>query len=240
MSRILVIDDEKATLNMFKMLLTAYGHEVITAEDGESGIDLFGSEQPELVMTDIKMPGIDGLEVLGRIKEMSPDAEVIVITGHGDMDLAIKALNLDATDFLNKPVKREDLEKALQLSQDRREFAHKKKDDISLQKENGLSVIRITGSLTSKSEGLLQDTFDEALTTTRNNLLLVFQEKASINGAAMDSLYNAVEKARLKGLNVFIAGLSDNFRAVLDSMGISQMAAIHTTEGEARNALPQQ
>ena len=58
------------------------------------------------------MPGMDGLQVLGKIKAVSPEAEVIVITGHGDMELAIKALNLDATDFLNKPVKREDLEKS--------------------------------------------------------------------------------------------------------------------------------
>lgn len=223
---------------MFKMLLTAYGHDVVTAENGETGIELFDAEQPEMVMTDIKMPGMDGLEVLSRIKAIAPDAEVIVITGHGDMDLAIKALNLDATDFLNKPVKREDLEKALQLSSDRREFASRKKDDVKLTMEDNLAVIKVTGNLTSNSEGLLLDIFDEAMATSKGNLLLTFQEKSSINGAAMDTLYSVVEKARTKGMNVFIAGLSGNFRAVLDSMGISQMAAIHTTEREARDSIP--
>ncbi|CCO25338.1 response regulator [Maridesulfovibrio hydrothermalis] len=238
MSRILVIDDEKATLNMFKMLLNAYGHEVLTAENGETGIELFDAERPELVMTDIKMPGMDGLEVLNKIKEMSPDAEVIVITGHGDMDLAIKALNLDATDFLNKPVKREDLEKALNLSADRRAFALKKQDEVQLSLEEDLAVIKITGNLTSKSEGLLLDIFDEAVATAKSNFLLTFQEKASINGAAVDTLYKVVEKARTKGREVLIAGLSENFRAVLDSMGISQMASIHKTEQDARENLP--
>lgn len=237
MSRILVIDDEKATLNMFKMLLSAYGHEVLTAENGEDGIKLFDAKQPELVMTDIKMPGIDGLEVLSRIKAISPNAEVIVITGHGDMELAIKALNLDATDFLNKPVKREDLEKALQLSDDRRAFALQKKDDIMLILENNLAVIKVTGNLTSKSEGLLTDIFDEAMATEKKNFLLTFQEKSSINGAAMDSLYKMVEKARTSGCRIFITGLSENFRTVLDSMGISQMASIHETEHGARDCI---
>ncbi len=223
---------------MFKMLLSAYGHEVLTAENGESGIEIFDAEQPELVMTDIKMPGMDGLEVLSKIKAISPDSEVIVITGHGDMELAIKALNLDATDFLNKPVKREDLEKALQLSADRRDFARKKQDDVTLSLEENLAVINVSGNLSSKSEGLLIDVFDEAMATAKSYFLLTFQEKASINGAAMDTLYKVVEKARTKGCNVYISGLSENFRAVLGSMGFSQMASIHETESEARSILP--
>lgn len=237
MSRILVIDDEKATLNMFKMLLSAYGHEVLTAENGEEGISVFDTEKPDLVMTDIKMPGMDGLQVLGKIKSISPDSEVIVITGHGDMDLAIKALNLDATDFLNKPVKREELEKALKLSADRIKFACSRQKDISLILEDDLAVINVTGNLTSKSEGLLLDVFDEALATAKENFLLVFEEKSSINGAAMDSLFQLVEKARTRGCGVHIAGLSENFRSVLHSMGIIQMASVYETEAEARENL---
>ncbi|WP_320009185.1 response regulator [Maridesulfovibrio sp.] len=237
MSKILVIDDEKATLNMFKMLLTAYGHEVLTAENGEAGVRIFDTEQPDLVMTDIKMPGMDGLQVLGRIKSISPDSEVIVITGHGDMELAIKALNLDATDFLNKPVKREDLEKALKLSQDRIEFARSRQKDIRLTLEDDLAVINVTGNLTSKSEGLLLDVFDEALSTAKGTFLLIFQEKSSINGAAMDSLLKLVEKARTRGCGVHIAGLSENFRSVLHSMGITQMASVYETEADARASL---
>ncbi len=119
-------------------------------------------------MTDIKMPGMDGLQVLGKIKSISPDSEVIVITGHGDMDLAIKALNLDATDFLNKPVKREELEKALQLSADRIEFARSRQKDIVLTLEDDLAVINVSGNLTSKSEGLLQDILTRRLPQPRD------------------------------------------------------------------------
>jgi len=83
MDKILVIDDEKATLAMFRLFLEAYGYVVLTAENGTQGLEIFSKEKPDLVITDIKMPGIDGLTVLQRIKDIDPKAGVIVITGHG-------------------------------------------------------------------------------------------------------------------------------------------------------------
>ncbi len=234
MSKILVIDDEKATLSMFKMLLSVYGHEVLTAENGEVGIELFAAEKPDLVMTDIKMPGMDGLQVLGKIKAVSPEAEVIVITGHGDMELAIKALNLDATDFLNKPVKREDLEKALKLSEERRAFVLSKKDEVKLAFEGGVAVISVMGSLTSKSDGFINDIFADAINSDCRKILMIFQEKSSINGGGMDSLIKGIEKAYSHNCKLYIAGLSDNFQSVFRSMGISSMASMYETEADAR------
>ncbi len=117
--KILVIDDERPTLKMFSLLLTAYGYEILTAENGHEGVKIFKKESPGLVLTDIKMPIMDGIEVLKEIKKINPQTEVIVITGHGDMDLAIQALNLDATDFINKPLQREDLERALSRAGER-------------------------------------------------------------------------------------------------------------------------
>ncbi|WP_449243455.1 response regulator, partial [Desulfovibrio sp.] len=116
---VLLIDDEKPTLNMFRLMLGVYGYGVLTAEDGEEGVEIFAANRPPLVITDIKMPGLNGIEVLKRIKALDHRTEVIVITGHGDMDLAIEALNLDATDFINKPVHRHALEQALQRAQAR-------------------------------------------------------------------------------------------------------------------------
>ncbi|WP_291326691.1 response regulator [Desulfovibrio sp. UCD-KL4C] len=234
MSKILVIDDEKATLSMFKMLLSVYGHEVLIAENGEVGIELFAAENPDLVMTDIKMSGMDGLQVLGKIKAMSPEAEVIVITGHGDMELAIKALNLDATDFLNKPVKREDLEKALKLSEERRAFVLSKRDEVKLTFEGDVTVISVMGSLTSKSDGLINDIFAEAINSDCKEILMIFQEKSSINGGGMDSLIKGIEKAYSHNCKLYIAGLSDNFQSVFHSMGISTMASMYETEADAR------
>lgn len=123
MAKILVIDDEKPTLKMFRLFLSAYGYEVLTAENGAEGLEIFKKERPPIVLTDIKMPGIDGLAVLQKIKEIDKNTEVIVITGHGDTDLAKQALTLDAVDFINKPIKKEALDAALKRAQKRLDSA---------------------------------------------------------------------------------------------------------------------
>ena len=119
MKKILIVDDEQATLHMFQLFLSAYGYEVFVAENGAEGLAIFEKEHPRIVFTDIKMPGVDGFEVLRRIKTLDPRVEVIIITGHGDMDLAVKALSLDATDFINKPIHRTALDEALSKAEAR-------------------------------------------------------------------------------------------------------------------------
>jgi YesN/AraC family two-component response regulator len=121
--KILVIDDEKPTLSMFRLFLDAYGYRVYTAENGADGLEIFQKEKPAIVLTDIKMPGVDGLAVLQQIKEIAPETAVIVITGHGDTDLAEQAVALHAVDFINKPIKKEALDAALEKA--RQELAAK-------------------------------------------------------------------------------------------------------------------
>ena len=127
MKTVLVIDDETATLTMFRLFLNAYGYAVLNAENGATGLRLVQEHHPGIVFTDLKMPGMDGFEVLKQIKKTAPETDVIVITGHGDMDHVVRALNLDATDFINKPIGRGALDAALKraesrLRNDRREI----------------------------------------------------------------------------------------------------------------------
>jgi len=117
--RLLLIDDEPGIRKMMSLDLSADGYQVFSAEDGGSGLAVFERERPDIVLTDIKMPGLDGLEVLKRIKEASPETEVIVITGHGDMDTAIKSLQLEAGDFVTKPISDEALAVALKRARER-------------------------------------------------------------------------------------------------------------------------
>lgn len=110
MTSILIIDDEQPTLQMLTLYLEACGHEVLTAENEMQGLEVFKSRKPSIVLTDIKMPGKDGFDVLRQIKAIAPLTEVIVITGHGDKDLAKQAFALKASAFFNKPLDTEALD----------------------------------------------------------------------------------------------------------------------------------
>ena len=117
MRKVLVIDDEQPTLFMFNLFLEAFGYQVITAQNADSGIALFEKERPSIVFTDIKMPGMDGLDALKLLKSADPDVQVIVMTGHGDQDLMTQAEKLDATAFIHKPIDRKALENALKTAE---------------------------------------------------------------------------------------------------------------------------
>jgi signal transduction histidine kinase len=111
--KLLVVDDEEGIRKVLSISLSDIGYEVFTAENGDQALELFRKETPPIVLTDIKMPGMDGIELLQKIKLENPDTEVIMITGHGDMDLAIKSLKFRAIDFVTKPINDEVLEIAL-------------------------------------------------------------------------------------------------------------------------------
>ena len=124
---ILLADDEAGIRKVLSISLRDLGYTVHTAVDGETALQIFRRKKPAIVLTDIKMPGMDGIQLLRKIKQESPDTEVIMITGHGDIDLAIKSLKFEATDFITKPINGEVLEIALQRAQERiamRELLH--------------------------------------------------------------------------------------------------------------------
>lgn len=104
MSKILVIDDERAIRNTLKEVLEYEKHEVDLAEDGPSGLDLFNTNTYDIVLCDIKMAKMDGIEVLQKILEISADTPVIMISGHGNIDTAVEAIKKGAYDFLEKPL----------------------------------------------------------------------------------------------------------------------------------------
>jgi DNA-binding NtrC family response regulator len=103
MSTILVIDDEEIVRISCERSLDAEGFEVKTAGSGREGIALLEQESFALVLLDIKMPDMDGIEVLNKIKSTWPETKVIMITGYSSVDTAVKTLRLGALNYLEKP-----------------------------------------------------------------------------------------------------------------------------------------
>jgi len=101
--RVLVVDDEKIMLDSIARILIKEGYEVRTAFSGEEAIEKFDQESFDIVLLDIKMPGMGGIETLRRLKEMDPAITILIITGYPSIDSAVKAIKLGAYDYITKP-----------------------------------------------------------------------------------------------------------------------------------------
>ena len=102
--KVLIVDDERAIRNSLGEILTDEGYEVDTAEDGAVALQKVEKEKFDVIFCDIKMPGMDGIEVLGKLTEMGIDAAVVMISGHADIDTAVECIKKGAFDFVQKPL----------------------------------------------------------------------------------------------------------------------------------------
>ncbi len=237
--KVLVIDDESATLTMFRLFLVAYGHEVLLAEHGRTGIELVRRHRPQIVFTDLKMPEIDGLEVLKEIKKIDPRTEVIVITGHGDMDLAIQALNLDATDFINKPIMRSALDAALRRAAERLRHPLPDLCEVAFSEKDGLCRIHIKGTLRRENRDALLQCCQKACSAKCDCILLHFMDNSAVNGGGISELINCLSTIHRSAKAVAVVGLSENFRVIFQMVGIGRFAELFDTEAQAIAAISQ-
>jgi FixJ family two-component response regulator len=118
-NKLLLVDDEDGIRTVLSLLLADMGFAVTTAARGDEALAIYQEQRPAIVLSDIKMPGMDGIELLKRVKALNPDTEVLLLTGHGDMELAVAGLRHGAGDFLNKPVSDAALEVALDRARER-------------------------------------------------------------------------------------------------------------------------
>ena len=102
--KILVIDDERSIRNSLKEILADEGYDVDVAENGLQGCEMVEKEKYRVIFCDIKMPEMDGMEVLDKLTEMGIDSAVIMISGHGDIDTAVECIKRGAFDFIQKPL----------------------------------------------------------------------------------------------------------------------------------------
>lgn len=127
-ANILVTDDEKSIRNSLKEILEFEGYEVHEAENGSEAISKFQEHKIDLMLLDIKMKGMDGMEVLKKLRDMQQDFPVIMISGHGNIELAVEATKLGAFDFIEKPPDLNRLLVSVRNALDRRELAQENKN----------------------------------------------------------------------------------------------------------------
>ncbi len=196
--KILLIDDEPDIRDIMHLSLTDAGYEVICAGDGMHGLDLLNSHAPQIIVTDIKMPGLSGLEVLEKVKTLHPETEVIVTTGFADIEKATIALQHDASDFITKPV--DDarlhlaLDRALKRYRDRKSLADYTR---LLEKENLKTSAELIQNVNYQSR-LIESSMDGILGCDGNDVVITYN-------TAMEILlgYPKHEVIKIRGLQDF-------------------------------------
>ena len=151
MARILVIDDEPGIRSTVRDILEDEGHAVFLAEDGVVGLELLDAERPDLAILDVWLPRMGGLEALGEMKRRRSELEVVVVSGHGTIDMAVRALKLGAFDFIEKPLSMDRIltavRNALEIGELRRENRNLKRAAAS-----SVGTEPIIGGSTSMTE----------------------------------------------------------------------------------------
>jgi DNA-binding NtrC family response regulator len=162
--RILVVDDEEIIRHLFQRTLEEAGYNVVTAANGEEALQEVNKSEPEMVLLDIRMPGLSGMEVLSKLTNDYPNICVIMVTAVGDTKTAVEAMKLGAYDYITKPAQAKDVVRRVQKALEKR--------DLNLQREQFL--IELQQSLGEKSKQM-QEQFDELVRTLAREHTLLYE-----------------------------------------------------------------
>jgi UDP-3-O-acyl N-acetylglucosamine deacetylase len=177
--RVLIVDDEERIVQSIAGVLEDEGFGVSTARSGEEAIGIFGKEEPDVTLLDIWMPGMDGIEVLKRLKWMSPDCQVIMISGHATISTAMAAVKLGAFDFIEKPLSLDVLIMTIRraLDHQRELLTVQRSGEIVTQEPQPQGKMILSKEIPAELEGPPLSTFREAA--------LLSQEASKVKGTSV-------------------------------------------------------
>ena len=175
--KIVLIDDEEDIRDVMALTLLDAGYDVRTAADGAAGIRMCAEAVPQIVVTDIRMPGMDGLQVLERLKARFPDIEVIVATAFGEMEVAIRALQLDASDFITKPIGNENLLLALNRARERYTARRRLKDyTLLLEREKAETSQQLLKTIAFQ-RNLIESSMDGIVGVDERDIVVIYNRR---------------------------------------------------------------
>jgi two-component system NtrC family sensor kinase len=174
--RVVLIDDEEDIRDVMSITLSDEGYQVDTAADGFVGVEKCKKNPPQIVITDIRMPGMNGIAVLEAVKKIDPNIEVIVFTAFAEMDLAIQALQLDASDFITKPVNDRALHLALKRARQRYTSRKQLQDYTALLVKEKAKTLQELMDVFSYQKNLIESSMDGILGMDRNDRIVTFNK----------------------------------------------------------------
>jgi PAS domain S-box-containing protein len=207
--KVLIIDDDPGILKVTAIALEDAGYTAITAPDGESGIDLCIGQSPDIIITDIRMPGIDGIEVLKRIKQIDPDKEVIVVTAFSDINHAIRALQLDASDFITKPISEQALMVALKRARDRFTTRKELRDYTATIEQRWMETAEELAKTFHLQKLLIESSIDGIIACDREGKIVIFNRsmermlgytRDTVSGMEIDDLFCRGEARKFRDM----------------------------------------
>jgi PAS domain S-box-containing protein len=176
--RVVLIDDEEGIRRVTRITLEDLGYHVHTADNGRNGLTLCDRVAPHIVITDVRMPVMDGIAVLEELKQSHPETEVIVATAFGEMDLAIRALQLDASDFITKPLHSEALSVALDRAKTRYNDRKQLKDYTTFLEEGWNDTTRELMASFTFQKSLIESSMDGIIGCDAEDRVVTFNQSA--------------------------------------------------------------
>lgn len=192
---ILVVDDDASQRRLIEFWLVEEGYSVVTVADGQAGLQAFENNPPALVISDIRMPGLSGLELLGRIKGANSDTPVILVTAFGTVADAVGAMKLGAADYVLKPVNPEELKVSVQRALEHRQLL----DENRYLRNFADAVFRFENLVGASKK--MRDVFDVALQVARRDSTVLLTGES---GTGKELLAKAIHQNSLRVSKPFI------------------------------------